>query len=628
MKGKVNINRTLFGLSMLSMVMLMSCENFFYPDQGMILDDEEVYGDWNEYRAAELGMYRLQQDLVNQLLVLGELRGDLIEVTENANQDLRDVYNFTISSRNKYASPTNFYRLIGACNSLAVQLENAHPEVLDKSADITKYDRLYGEVLCMRAWAYFYAVRIFEKVPYIWPDLITAEHIEEYVNTGITVIDSMRIIYGPDGYNNDTLYNDTVSLERVFLDLPSVVDTFTNQIESRVKIVGLNHNIDNGDQSWDVSIWSQEAMYCLLGQMYLHSNNMAQARKHFERIIFYKDFNEYEGNAIPYGLDNTFATSRWKNIFTGMNKNEHIFTIWFDKAYQQQNDLQYFFSPEPPNRYMLRPTSGALFYWEGIWKEMKISIDNKNPELTILKEPGIPGDFYRGHGVSYVYYRDDIILDNDKVVELLNLRKNKKLREAVAFMEGLLPVVQKYSMNKNSYDQDENFIIYRAGGIHMYYAEVFVRGVFEQASGDPRAERQTCLRILNDGGFYGADPAQKGIRGRVGFGSGFGHEYDFIQFDNIIYQHDSLSNELIGHLDFTNNFQAKIHYLEEQLLEEKAREMAFEGERFYDLIRIAKRRDDPSFLANKVASKFEGDKAEQIRNLLMDEHNWYIHPWD
>ena len=625
MNGKILNIRALVLFSLLGMTLLISCEKFFYPDQGTILDVDELYSDWNEYRAAELGMYRIQQDLVNQLVVLGELRADMLEVTGEANSDLLEVYNFSMSDWNPYASPTNFFRLIAACNNLAVQLEAAHPEVLDKSADISKYDRLYGEVLCMRAWAYFYAVRIFEKVPYIWPNLVTAGHIEEYVNTGITVVDTMRVIYGPDGYNNDTLYNDTVSLDRVFLDMPAIVDSFANQLITRVKSVGLIHNIDNGDQSWDVTIWSQEAMYCLLGQMYLHINNMVKAREYFERIIYYKDFNpNYEGNYIPYGLDNAFSGGRWKNIFIGLDVREHIFTIWFDKAYQQQNDLQYFFSPEAPNSYMLGPTSKALLYWENIWKEMEIDINTTKPNLTVLEEEGTPGDYNRGHGVSYVYYRDGVMLETEEMEELLLLRRLKELRAVHDYMKDLVPVVQKYSINKNPVDQDANFMLYRASGIHLYYSEIFIRGIFEQTSGDPRAETQTCLSILNDGAYFGADKTQLGVRGRVGFGTG----YDGIQLGNYIYQHDPLNNELTGYLDITGDYQAKVRYLEEQLLEEKAREMAFEGERFYDLVRIAKRRGDPAFLADMVASKFEGEKAEQIRSLLMDERNWYIHPWD
>ena len=124
-----------------------------------------------------------------------------------------------------------------------------------------------------------------------------------------------------------------------------------------------------------------------------------------------------------------------------------------------------------------------------------------------------------------------------------------------------------------------------------------------------------------------------GIRGRVGFGgivfSGQSRlfEYDKITSpDKVIYIHDPHTNEIIGYRKI-DNLGEKQDYLEDKILEEKAREMAFEGERFYDLVRIAKRRGDPAVLADRVAGKFSGVKAEQIRQHLMNEHNWYIHPW-
>ncbi len=110
------------------------------------------------------------------------------------------------------------------------------------------------------------------------------------------------------------------------------------------------------------------------------------------------------------------------------------------------------------------------------------------------------------------------------------------------------------------------------------------------------------------------------MRGRVGIGSGF----EAVSLTDPIYIHDPETNEVVGYLDYTGNLHDKQIYLEDQIMDERVRELAFEGERFYDLMRIARRRGDPSYLADKVAAKFNPPLREQIRQHLLNEENWYL----
>jgi hypothetical protein len=67
----------------------------------------------------------------------------------------------------------------------------------------------------------------------------------------------------------------------------------------------------------------------------------------------------------------------------------------------------------------------------------------------------------------------------------------------------------------------------------------------------------------------------------------------------------------------------QIPEVEDMIIDEMALEGAFEGYRYYDLMRVALRRDDASYLADPV-SRRQGNVDTELKTKLMNQKNWYL----
>ncbi|MGE5395793.1 MAG: RagB/SusD family nutrient uptake outer membrane protein [Candidatus Saccharibacteria bacterium] len=169
--------------------------------------------------------------------------------------------------------------------------------------------------------------------------------------------------------------------------------------------------------------------------------------------------------------------------------------------------------------------------------------------------------------------------------------------------------VNKYNINKSE-PFSTDIILSRAADVHLLLAEALNR------SGDSK----TALILLN-AGFKGEKtvPANYnrwnknlGVRGRAYLASKV--VPDSIK---VISNGDTTKVALQG--------EDRTKYIEDLIMDERALELAFEGKRWFDLVRVAERRNDPDYLINKVVAKFtDPTEKEAVRLRLLNKNNWYL----
>lgn len=147
-----------------------------------------------------------------------------------------------------------------------------------------------------------------------------------------------------------------------------------------------------------------------------------------------------------------------------------------------------------------------------------------------------------------------------------------------------------------------DIILQRAADLHLMLAEAYNR------MGD-EVSQNYALMLLNAGvNKESPKPPEfskwknnMGIRGRVYLAA------------------KEIPEEIIG--------DERTIMIEDLIIAERTLELTFEGKRWFDLVRIAERRDDPSYLADRVAAKFEGtSQYDAIHAKLMNPENWYLDP--
>lgn len=144
------------------------------------LDYKDTYTNSEVANSHIRGIYSQFMDLAEQMVVLNELRGDLMTITPNANANLQQVEANSFSAENPYFSTQPYYSIIANCNDALVNFDKMLARH-DMSSD--EYAERYGDVQAMRCYVYLQLAAQFGEVYYFDKAITNLSELKSYQAT-------------------------------------------------------------------------------------------------------------------------------------------------------------------------------------------------------------------------------------------------------------------------------------------------------------------------------------------------------------------------------------------------------------------------------------------------------------
>jgi starch-binding outer membrane protein, SusD/RagB family len=572
---------SVFLVSLLSVFFLLtsiSCKKTLDVLPKSEVDQTQAYRNVYDADAAVIGIYGKLMKVAKQYIILNELRGDLMDITANSDIYLKQLSEQTVTEDNPYINPQPFYDVINNCNDA---LKNFTIMFQQNKLKADEYNQRYSDVGAIRSWLYLQLGIHFGNVPYVTDPLAQVSDLH----------DPSKFPMLPLNQLIDSLVKFTENLP--FLEnyptgtnLQTVVDGYPT---SKFFI---NKNI-------------------LLGDLYLWQGQYDKSADYYKRVMTINGpvgntelwYNQYRvssfGNAgVTYTRAQDFNslvyTNGWRYLFerpvTDNEFNwEMIWALPFDKNFAPQNPFIDLFSPNGGS-YLVKPSQQ--------------SIDNWNSQTQVYTSTG-------GTGTAAAIFTDNFPFDSRGVFSYRNI--------------GGQPVIMKFLYNYLGTDnlpinilaKQGKWFLTRSASLHLHFAEAANRA----------GKYKVAYALVNRGIGFTYDPIPGGSNAR---------DVSNIQQTFLPYPYDF--DARVGDAPpFRNTWYRKVVTLpvtdsvtnvENMIIDENALELAYEGQRWPDLLRISIRRNDPSYIANKIYNKLlksgiSAGAAGQARAKLLSK-NWFL----
>ena len=562
----------------------VSCSDFFDQESDhVIYADKDHLNNATDTIYSVTGIMNKLQVIADRTILLGEVRGDLIDINDNTSSDLRDVALFNIGDDNMYNSPRDYYAIINNCNYYLAKADTS----LINNRNENIFIREYAAVKAFRAWTYLQLVLNYGSVPFVTDPILTkAEADAEYPRKNIQ----------------------------------EICEYFIKDIEPYATVETPNYGTIRSNDSKLFYF----PIYILLGDLNLWAGKYKEAALNYYRYIdFWRDPYPTGTLTVRWGRND----SRWRstvdswslNITSESNsKNSELITmIPGDSIPSEGNysELRNLFNSTAANEYKvpLLP-SQSLIELSAAQKYCHLSSGN-----DVVYAPDGLSDYRTGDlrlFGAWSYETDRRIASqggSSTIVDYYSFIEKHSTRNVHIYRRTMIYLRMAEALNRAGYPRFAFEIL--KNGVNNRSIETNVIPYYTADSTFIRQFNFSNIDYILESRSGAQSENTQGIHAH---GSG----YTFLDDIYYVMPDDTLIT------DSLQRIQYQIEKVENLIFDEEALEFAFEGYRFYDLMRVALRRNDPSYLANRIYQRKGAGNVDVMKGLitrdLNDTRNWYL----
>ena len=496
-----------------------------------------------------------------------ELRGDLTTTTASASKDLKAITRFEIGTENSFNRISDYYAIINNCNYF---LARVNKDLVRH--DRTVFEREYAAVKAFRAWTYLQLAQIYGDVPLITEPLLTEEASQ-------------------------------AAMEQTPADINAICNYFIDDLKPYVDTKLPDYGNINELQAKKFFI----PVRALLGDLCLWAGRYQEAAQYYHDFLSLRTdpvYTETEHAFWDDAQSKEFRNAR-NNFSFGARSSECLSYIPMESSefYGVKSELNNIFSSTDLNQQYAQVT----------------------PTTRLRELSATPAYCYTSKrtdgSIDTLYAPKDNLSKSEYIGDLRfgTIYENRVTsQERFARVSNEVQTIDKFS--------SAGVTLYRVNMVYLRYAEALNRAGYPQSAfavlkyglyNDIVAKQIDSLERVDAGTLIDFDVTLFSVENTQGVHArGCGNA----ECDTLYRLPMPAAGEAATRQD---TIKYQIPLLEDMIITEMALEGAFEGYRYYDLMRVALRRSNPAYLADPI-SRRHGEPDATLRAYLMDKKNWYL----